>query len=138
MNFSKHPGAKSLDTPLNTAPHYTDKRYQYGLTEFCLYPEELVDYGKYNLIEGLKYEYSDRLYEQNREKVRLAIEHTNLTLKVSPNDWQTKSTARYHQEILRFLFDDPNLQLIHLIAGYNWDNGYPYLVYGFLTGGSNG
>lgn len=131
-------GTKDYNAEINASPHYTDKRYRHGLTEFCLYPERLVECEESFLIPGLTYEYSDRLSEWNRQKFREAVNHAKSVLNVADKDWRATSTANYFQEMLRYYYDNPNLQLIHIIAGYNWSNGYPYLIYGFIQETNNG
>lgn len=123
-------GTKSLDVPLNTCPHYTDSKYRVEQTEFCSEPEKLVRHNDCLVIEGLHYDYSDRLFEWDRPKMKAAYAFANTALDVADLDWQKKSTARYIQEVLRFYHDKPELELVHVIAGVNRGNGYPYLVYG--------
>lgn len=126
-------GTKSLDVPLNTCPHYTDSRYRVEQTEFCSEPEKLVRRYDFLVIDSLHYDYSDRLWEWDRPKMKAALTHANTALDVSDLDWQKKATARYIQEVLRFYHDKPELELVHVVAGVNRGNGYPYLIYGTRT-----
>lgn len=120
-------GTKSFDEQLNTSPHYSDRIYRVNQTEFCLEPENLVERYGVLVIDGLHYDYSDRLLEWDREKMLSAIEHADAV--TGAKDWRAKKTARYIQEYLRFYYGKP-IQLVHVIAGVNRSNGYPYLVYG--------
>lgn len=123
-------GTKSLDIEINTCPHYTDSRYRNEQTEFCLEPESLIKEHNTLIIPGLNYNYSDRLYEWDSIKYKEACDLANKKLNIKTNDWRKRATARYLQEFLRYYFDKPLIELVHVLAGVNRGNGYPYLIYG--------
>jgi len=127
---SKYKGTKSLDAVINTSPHYTDRLYKNERTEFCSEPEKLIDINGTLMIDGIHYDYSDRLFEWDSKKMRASFESADTSLSVSSSDWQKRATARYIRDVLRFYYDDPELEIVHIVAGVNHGNGYPYLVYG--------
>ncbi len=140
---SKYKGTKSLDAVINTSPHYSDSLYEKERTEFCSEPEKLIEINGALMIEGIQYEYSDRLFEWDSKKMKESLKRADMSLSVLSSDlsseWKKRSTARYIREVLRFYYGDPELEIVHVVAGVNHGNGYPYLVYGTRrsTGGTN-
>lgn len=125
-----HKGTKSLDVTINTFPHYSDRKYRKEQTEFCSEPDKLIERHGTLVVDGLHYDYSDRLCEWDRKKFNAAYDHADSVFNTTRKDWEKRATARYIQEFLRFYYGDKDLELVHVIAGINKGNGYPYLVYG--------
>ena len=110
-------------------PHYTDRRFterRGELTVFLAEGYETHDHYGSPAVEGLHYNYSDRLLDwHGSEKSREA--HDKAKEIVGDAD-----SPRYYEEYLRILLDNPKVELVHLTTGVNRGNGYPYHVYGYL------
>lgn len=106
-------------------PHYTDSRFKQPQTVYLADGHRV---GKDDYVKGAEYNYSDRLMEWNGwEKYEAAWN----AAKASSHE---PRSAAYVELYLRTLLDKPNLKLVHVMAGVNWGNGYPYQVYGYITG----
>jgi hypothetical protein len=105
-------------------PHYTDDRFKDAQTVYLAQGHTLT--GEY--VKGAAYNYSDRyrswfsdeLYTGGWEAAR----------KVDKD----RSTAASIEAFLRHVHQDPDLKLVHIMAGFNVSNGYDYQVYGFIEG----
>lgn len=102
---------QSRTVAINTSPHYTDERFRHAQTVF----------GRQE--DGLHYDYSDRLYEWNYKKAKRASEDASKT-KARPG------SANWHEAWLSSYHGKP-VALKHVMAGWNWSNGYPYAVFGY-------
>ena len=95
----------------NIQPHYTNKRFKHA---------QLV----WGSEDAPAWDYSDRIrdwfgYEETRSAWKQSVEENE---PFSPNQLQ-----RY----LQIVYSDDNLELIGVMAGYNWSTGYPYQVFGY-------
>jgi hypothetical protein len=109
------------------SPHYTDDRFRRGTkTVFLASGYKLVRDGSYDHVDGLEYNYDDRIRgwdwdkaETSWQAVKTAFEHHN--------------SAEAHEMYLRLFFDAPQLELIHIMTGVNQSNDYYYRVYGYIS-----
>lgn len=109
------------------SPHYTDDRFRRGVrTVFLAKGYTLESDGSYDRVDGLEYNYDDRIRQWDWDKadaswqaVKAAFEHTN--------------SAEAHEMYLRLFFDAPELELVHIMTGVNQSNGYCYRVYGYKS-----
>lgn len=107
-------------------PHYSDERFRKSHTVFLAPGYRTVEQYGTEMVEGISYDYSDRLQQWNTDKDYRAA------WKAAADKGLEKDSAAYLQEFLRELFHDPELKLVHLISGVNAGNGYPYRVYGYI------
>jgi len=118
---------KSLDYGMLN-PHYTDSRFLHAQTVF-LAPgfTTIRQYGS-DFVEGAAYVYDDRLLQwHGHEENEAAWE------KAKESGFAERSPAKL-EAYLQALLKDPGLRLVHLLTGFNWGNGYPYRVYGYIPG----
>lgn len=101
------------NTPLKLSPHY--------LHDMPMFEKEQVVFGKEE--EGLSWEYSDRLWEWDRDKAKASWEVAN-------SAGHAPRSANAIEAYLTAYFDKP-VSLVCVISGVNRGNGYPYSVYGF-------
>ena len=106
-----------LDTPLtNFSPHYSNPAFN----------KEQTIYGQAE--EGLNYDYSDRLvqwdYDKAKESQEYAYEQVKTESRVPTVRWVQVYLSKYH---------DADIEIVHIIAGVNKGNGYPYQVFGYRT-----
>lgn len=105
-------GTFAKDVPLsNLHPHYTNEYYKHARSVF----------GKET--KGISYDYSDRLWEWDYEKSKAAFEVAN-------SSQHKKDSANYFEVYLSEYFGKP-VEILHILAGFNWANGYPYQVFGY-------
>lgn len=76
-------------------------------------------------VDGCSYDYDDRIggwytHEEREAAWEAAKEKHQLR------------TAAFIQEYLRILYKEPTLTIIHIVAGVNHSNGYPYNVFGYV------
>lgn len=114
----------------NLMPHYTDMRFQRARTVYLDAAYKLNNEEYPTVPKGVKvgYDYSDRLWQWNWTKA-------NTTRKQANEQHAAHDTAACLETWLRLYFDKPNLKLIHVLAGFNVSNGYPYQVFGYLAEG---
>lgn len=109
-------------------PHYSDERFQNGaLTLFLAEGYELTQPFREEMVvaEGVEYCYRDRLFRQDNSK-------SNHAEKAAIKALGSRGTPRYHEEYLKAYFDDPELELVHILAGVKIaDDGFPFWVYGY-------
>ena len=105
------------DMPLNTNPHYTDRRFNTAQTVFG--KPSKSDRGH----KDLSYDYSDRLWQWDYDKAKRAAEIANETD-------ATPKSARWYEAYLSAYFDKP-IEIVHILAGVNVSNGYAYAVFGY-------
>lgn len=126
--------ASSMQQPIRDfAPHYTNERFNHSQTIWLASGSRLsrTQYAG-EVVNGAVYDYSDRLdswygYEKSREAWRKAMADNGCTT-------ISNITAAAVQAYLRDLTDDPQLRLVHILAGVNVSNGYPYQVFGYVPG----
>jgi hypothetical protein len=100
------PDATLYDRPHYTNPHYNQARTIYG-----------------GEVEGLEYEYYDRMWQWDYDKAETARKTACETVK-------NVHSAKWYQAFLSAYYDRP-VDLVHILAGFNLSNGYPYQVFGF-------
>jgi hypothetical protein len=115
-------------------PHYTDERFTRrsgGLTIFLASGLEVVQQFGVDHVEGAFYNYSDRIRQGfGYVKVRTAIEKAQEEV---GND----DTALFYETWLKDVYDDPTVELQHIITGVKPSDGYSYQVYGTMSGSSS-
>lgn len=102
---------RNFDAILNTTPHYTDERYCQARSVF----------GKHE--QDLSYNFSDQLWKQNYTKAKQAVYAADIS-------GAKPKTARWYQTFLSNYFDY-EVELLHILSGWNWSTGYPYIVFGY-------
>ncbi len=105
----------------NLNPHYTNERFRKPQTVFLLrgrYPQD-------GYVPHAEYNYSDRIWQWDWDKCDKAREAVNAK-------GLDGNTAAWHEAWLRIVLDDSKLNLVHILAGVNLSNGYPYHVYGYI------
>lgn len=95
----------------NLYPHYTNEYYRHPRSAFG------------REVDGIEYAYSDRLLEWDYSKHQAAWEHAK-------NNGLTTQTCAFFEAYLSTYFDRP-VEILHILAGWNWGNGYPYQVFGY-------
>jgi hypothetical protein len=119
-------GTSNDITPLKTSPHYYHDAEEFKKPKncFCSNPELLEDSGYgYSTIPGLTYDYDDRLSQWDWDKNKYAR-------KKATDDGFVPTTAKWYKAFLENYYDK-KIDLIHIIAGINFSNGYPYVVFGY-------
>ncbi len=106
-----YPAQTSRTVELETAPHYSDSRFD----------KEQTVFGK--AVPGLIYEYSDRLWQWDYDKSKEAFAEADKSGK-------TKNSANYYDVYLSHYFGK-KIRVEHIMAGVNVSNGYPYAVFGY-------
>lgn len=109
----------------NLQPHYTNDLHKTAQTVFLLAGYTLKDgYGPH--VEGADYAYSDRIFQWNWDKAEATWKQAR---EAFPD---AMDTAACREAWLRLYWDKPRLELVHIMAGFNLSNGYPYQVYGYI------
>lgn len=112
-----YPTTLDKDKPLETSPHYTDKRFNNEQTVFGKIPQS--GYGH----DNLHYDYSDRLWQWDYKKAEEAIAKANQSGSVP-------RSCKYYEAYLSAYFGK-DVEIGHIVAGVNRSNGYPYCVFGY-------
>jgi len=107
----------------NLNPHYTDGHYKTARTVWIA--SGYCTTGDYGTVEDAEYNYSDRIWQWDWNKADAAWN--------SIGDTFTKRSPAFLQEWLRGYFNNPKLELVHIMAGFNVSTGYPYQVFGYIT-----
>lgn len=107
-------------------PHYSNPQFNHPQTIFLAegYKISQSSYGG-DIVTGVVYSYSDRLIQWNYNKAQEAWELAKTN--VYPN-----RSAGMVELYLRNYFDNPRLELVHILAGVNLSNGYSYRVFGYF------
>jgi len=118
---------KNTSIPWNMLnPHYSDNRFHNNDQTVFLAPGyELVSSFRRDVVDGAGYYYSDRLVQWDREKAEKSLQEAS-------EKFPDGSPALY-EDYLRRYYENPALELVHIIAGVNLGSGYPYRVYGYIT-----
>lgn len=127
---------KNENTPIHShlySPHYTDRDFKEPQTVFLRPGYKTVKHFEHfgvDSVDGCSYDYDDRIrgwytHEEREAAWEAAKEKHQLR------------TAAFIQEYLRILYKEPTLTIIHIVAGVNHSNGYPYNVFGYTMGGKN-
>lgn len=101
----------SRNVQLETNPHYTDDRFSEPQTVFGAE------------VKGLSYDYSDRLWQWDSKKAEAATE-------IAKQSGHVIRSANWYQVYLSAYFGY-EVELVHVVAGVNRSNGYPYAVFGY-------
>lgn len=107
-------------------PHYTNDAYRTAQTVFLAPGYKLKD-GYSPHVEGAEYNYSDRIYGWDWDKANTTWDAAR---EAFPDAFDT---AACREHWLRLYWDKPQLELVHIMAGFNVSNGYPYQVYGCIA-----
>lgn len=102
----------SIDRTLSTSPHYTDEHFRS--------PQTVYGHADASLF----YIHSDRLWKSNYLKAKKATVIANAS-GAKPN------TIRWHASFLSAYFGYTVI-IKHLLSGWNWNNGYPYIIFGCI------
>jgi hypothetical protein len=105
------PVTQDLDVVLPYASHRDDR-----------FKEPQVVFGEER--DGLSWDYSDRLWQWDHEKCKRSSE-------AAKESGAKPRTARFALVMLQYYYDDPNLELVCIMTGFNPSNGYDYYVYGY-------
>lgn len=107
------------------SPHYTDNRFNKEQTVFLAPGYHTVSSFGCDVVKEASYEYSDRLWQWDYETSEKAWKEASEKF--------PKNSAALFEEYLRRYYKNPDLELVHIIAGVNRGNGYPYRVYGYIS-----
>ncbi|HHX99455.1 TPA: hypothetical protein GX533_02130 [Candidatus Dojkabacteria bacterium] len=106
-------------------PRYSDKHFDNGEQTVYLDPNhELCFLSGSNVVNGAIYKYSDRLDQLDCKKSRRSFQDASENF--------IEGTPALYEDYLRRYHEDPALKLVHIIAGINRSNAYPYRIYGFI------
>ena len=94
----------------NYSPHYTNRDFRTAQT---VWGEK---------VDGLSYDYSDRFSMWDYDKKGAACDFANKQAK--------QCTAEWVELFLSYFFDKP-IEIVHIMAGHNLSDGYPYQVFGY-------
>jgi hypothetical protein len=75
-------------------------------------------------VDGLRWEYDDRLEQYDPEKHESAWE-------AAVAECGNRRTARRIERYLQLYFDDPSIEIVAIRTGTRPFDGYPWHVYGF-------
>jgi hypothetical protein len=103
----RHQTTFNKDEILNTSPHYTDKRFDRPQTVFG------------QKCEGLKYDYSDRLWQWDQDKSEAAGQTANASGAIP-------KSCRWYEEYLSAYFSRP-IEIKHILVVLNHSNRCPYI-----------
>jgi len=102
---------RNPDIILNTTPHYTNEYFRYERTVFG------------EIEDGLNYEYFDHFWKRNYIKAKKSATTANLSC-------AKPKTARWYQIFLSDYLSQ-NVEIKHILTGWNWNTGYPYILVGY-------
>ena len=120
------PYCQITEDPLNNlSPHYSDNNFKKPQTLWTKNINKLKKENDVVCYDKASYVYSDRLYQYDYDKTTSSFEKAKEEFKVN--------TPKYFESFLRHYYDDNKLELVHILSGFNLSNGYPYLVYGFIS-----
>lgn len=107
-------------------PHYSDGRFHNNEQTIFLAPgNELISSFGSDIVVGVNYVYSDQLYEWDYKKSQESFQEASKNF--------PEGTPALYEDYLRRYYNNPALQLVHIIAGINRGNGYPYRIYGHIS-----
>ena len=107
--------------PIFVSPHYSDPTYREPQTTYLA--DGVKEEGSgFPVVAGLSYDYDDRLRQWDYRKFEASARAADDggAMKASA-DWFSAFISRYHGR---------DLEVVHVIAGVNVSNGYPYYVLG--------
>lgn len=106
----------------NLYPHYTNELFRKEQTVYLLAGHKVSN----GWVNGAEYVYDDRVRQWNWEGADQAWKLARLVV-------EDHYTAACHEAYLQLYYKSLNIELVHILSGVNWSNGYPYMVYGFIT-----
>lgn len=109
-------------------PHYTDDRFKTARTVYLARGYTLDG----DSVKGAAYNYSDRYRQWS------SVESWDNAINTAKTQFPDMNSAAHIEVFLRTIHDDPELKLVHIMAGFNVSNGYDYQVYGFIPGKKEG
>lgn len=120
MNYDNrygYPTTFDKTKPLETAPHYSNRRFEREQTVFG--KPSRSPYGH----KHLSYDYSDRLWQWDYDKAEQSA-------KCATESGAPLRSCAWYEAYLSAYFGRP-ITIEHIIAGVNRSNGYPYCVFGY-------
>lgn len=119
---------KGRDIPSSDwAPHYSNSRFARAQTIFLADGCVLQRRFGVEAVDGASYDYSDRIagwFDADKEEAAKEA--------AKASGFPARS-AGYIESWLRALYEKPGLTIVHILAGVNMGNGYPYRVYGYVV-----
>ena len=109
-------------------PDYSDKRFvesSAATTVFLDPGSRTVTSMGLEFVPGAHYEYDDRLLQKNHEAYQKAWEKASELTDGTRN-------ARFYEEFLRTLYQNPHTKLVHILTGINRGNGFSYRAFGTI------
>lgn len=108
--------------PINNLwPHYTNEQFKHPQTTYLADGRRLNREG---YVKNAEYSYSDRLQQWDYDKADKAME-------VAKASGFHHYSAAFHEVYLK-AYHDKELELVHILSGYNLATGFPYVVYGVI------
>lgn len=108
-------------------PHYTNEHFKTARTVYLARGYKLAG-ADGETVKGASYNYSDRVRQWHKhedlERARNAANEAT----------SERDSALWIEVYLQTLTGDAGLKVVHIMAGFNWSNGYDYQVYGFIPG----
>lgn len=108
----------------NLNPHYTNEYFKEPRTVYLADGYKLKHNGSRDYLPKVEYNYSDRLWQWDYDKAQQAWE-------VAKAKDLPHNSAALHEAYLTAYYGR-ELELVHIMAGFNWSNGHPYQVYGVI------
>lgn len=105
----------------NFAPHYTQTEYRNAQTVYLDTNSKLDG----DAVSGAEYAYSDRL------RSWVGLDAYDAAWSAVKEEGVPLRSAAFVEALLRRVWNDDSIQVVHILAGVNWGNGYPYQVYGY-------
>lgn len=113
-------------------PHYSDRYFtdKSGGRTIFLAPG-LVTVEEYGVdkVDGLEYNYSDRIAQWVGHEAMDRATKTACAVLGSE-----AVTAHYYEIMLQNAYQNPQVELQHIIAGVNLDSGYSFRIFGTVGG----
>lgn len=109
-DYARH-ATTNRNVRLHTSPHYTDREFARAQTVFG------------RRVDGLHYDYSDRLWEWDWDKAEASAKAANESGAVD-------GSANWHDAFMTH-YRGRAVEVLHVLAGYNVATGYPYYVLGY-------
>lgn len=111
-------------------PHYSNTRFRHAQTVYLAagYQTKQTQFdGDVEYVKGAEYAYSDRIRQWDWNKAEAAR-------KTAIEQVREDRCAAHIEVYLREFYGDPELKLVHILAGVNLSSGYDYQVYGWIPG----
>lgn len=105
------------------APHYTNERFKEKRSIYLAPGYQVQKQYSIDNVKGAFYNYSDRLYVEYLELWNQTCEKL---IKKYP-----KNSAIFYSKLLSLIYKK-QVEVVHILSGYNTGNGYPYQVFGTI------